>query len=968
MWGARTTSNRLTFALYIRNGIKDIEIILSARFLIFLILGLILGSDLSAQVDRKPTFDKTPTSYEDVQQITPVDTTRMDSLAQQQFLSQISISKDAIDQEITYTADSSEFLVKEDKVFLYKNAVVNYGQISLKADYIEYNIGDNTVFARGVEDTTTHRVTGNPVFKDGPQQFTARSIRYNFRSGKAIVYDVRTQQDQVYIQGVKTKYVSETGDTSITDYVYNENAIFTTCDHPTPHFGVRSIKQKKIGDKQIIVGPSNLEIAGVPTPLWIPFGFFPIPKDKQGGLIIPRDYEYSDQLGFGLRNIGYYFNLGEHMDLKLTSDIYLRGTFALYAQSSYRRRYKHNGSMFLSFSNRRIENLAGQFERDKSFSIRWSHNQDSKAHPYNQFSGSVNIQTNDFQRTNLNNANSVLQGTLSSNISFRRQFPNKPMSLTASMNHSQNTSTRRMTINFPNLNFQTQTFFPFKPKNKVGKEKWFEKLSFKYDADAQSQVIATDTTLFEPETLDNLKAGIRHRMSSGINFKVFKYFNLNLNASSSEIWNFNNTTKSLDRDSFVVQVDTITGANGEFLVMRDTSIYGEVITNNGFGFNRLNLFQAAASLNTQIFGTLDFKKGKWLKGLRHIVKPSISVGYTPDYTRESLGYFRTHDTDTRLDFNQEVTYSIFENSLYQRPSSAGRQLAASYSINNIFEAKVFSKKDSSDQVVKLFKNFVINGNYNFEADSLKWSPISMNGTTTFFNNMSNLNFGFMWDPYQVNDNGTRINTTYKEATGKPLRYMGGTMALSTRLRVDKIKALFKSKKERERLDEKEREEKEALADAREDASFGDQDNQFGDRGLTVGGDPFSPGQKTGEKTEQFRNWFDKFSIDHNIRFISRIVDGRVQNEVSTHTINVRGNIQITDNWTLTIGNFGYDFKNKGLSYPSFTFYRDLHCWEMGMNWFPQRGVYSFFLRVKPGPLGWINIPSSRNNVDGISGF
>lgn len=948
---------------------------MSARFLIPLtLIVLSFSTQVLGQVTGKPTFDKTPTQ-EDLFERGILDTTKteVDSIANASLLSQIIVSPEGIDQEITYTADSSELLLKEEKMYLFKNAIVTYGQISLEADYIEYDIGSNEVLARGVQDTTTGRLVGNPKFKDGAQEFTARSIRYNFKTGKALVYEVRTQQDQVYIQGAKTKYVNNTtGDSTIADYVYNENAIFTTCDHPHPHFGVRSIKQKKIGDKQIIVGPSNLEIAGVPTPFWIPFGFFPIPKDKQGGLIIPRDYEYSDQLGFGLRNIGYYLNFGDHMDLKLTTDIYLRGTFAAYAQSSYRKRYKHNGNIALSFSNRRIENNQGIFERDKSFSIRWSHNQDSKAHPYNQFSGSVNIQTNDFQRTNLNNANSVLQGTLSSNISFRRQFPDKPISLTASLNHSQNTTTRRMTINFPNFNLQTQTVFPLKKKNKAGKEKWYEKLSFKYDADAQSQIVATDTTLFEPETLDNLKAGIRHRASSGINFKLFKYFNLNLSASSTEIWNFNTTNRFLDRDSFNVQINTIQGANGEVLVTQDTTEYGEVITQNGFGFNRLNLFNAAASLNTQLFGTLDLNVKKpeaWLKGLRHIVKPSVSIGYTPDYTRESLGYFRTHDTDTRFGFNEEVTYSVFENSLFQRPSAAGRQLSASYTINNIFEAKVFSKKDSSNQVVKLFKNFVINGQYNFEADSVNWSPISVNGTTTLLNNLSNLNFGFMWDPYQINESGQRTNTTFREATGKPLRYMGGNFSLSTRFTIEKIKALFKSKKEREEIEERERQEREEAEDLLQDAAFGDQEDQFGDRGLTVGGDPFSQGaRKSGEKTEQFRNWFDKFSLDHNIRFTSRIVDGKVENEISTHTLNVRGNIQITDNWTLTIGNFGYDFKNRGLSYPSFSFYRDLHCWEMGMNWFPQRGVYSFFLRVKPGPLGWINIPSSRNNVDGLSGF
>jgi len=894
---------------------------------------------------------------------TPQDTISADSIKAPTVPLGVTISSDAIDQPVPHNADSIELDVKTGIMYLYGNAEVEYGLISLKADYIAFNTKTNVVEATGVTDSLGN-TTGNPIFNDGTQEFTARRIKYNFKSGKAFVHDVRTQQQDVYIQGSRTKYVTNTQDSTIQDYVYNENAIFTTCDHPEPHFGIRSVKQKKIGEKLIVVGPSNLEVAGIPTPLWLPFGFFPIPKGKQGGLIIPRDYEYSDQLGFGLRNIGYYTALGEHMDLKATFDIYLRGTFATYLQSNYRKRYKYNGNLALSYSNRKTENSEGNgFDRNKSFSIRWSHSQDSKSHPYNQFSGSVNIQTNDFQRTNLNNAGSVLQGQLSSNISFSRRFPDKPMSLSAYLSHSQNTATRAVTINFPTVNFQTQTLFPFKKKNDPSKDKWFEKLSFKYDGNLQSTITATDTTLFEPETFDNLKAGVRHRMSSGLSFKVLKYFNLNPSVNYTEIWNANTLNRRLDETSFQIDTTIITNTvTFEEEMIIDTSRYGEVVDENIFGFKPLRLMTAGVTMNTTIYGMLNFKKKDgWLKGLRHIVKPSINVGYTPDYTRENLGYFRTHSTDTRAEFNDPVTYSIFQNSIYERPSVNGRQLTVGYSINNIFEAKVFSKKDSSDQIVKLFKNFLISGNYNFEAEEFKWSPVNVRGTTTFFNNMTNLNFGFMLDPYSLDDNGQRSPVLQKEAKGKLLRYAGGSAMLSTRFNVKKLRALFKSKKEREKVD-KEEQEREDEEEARRD-----EEEAFGDRGITLGGDRITP-QQNSDPSAQFGNWFDRFNISHNLSFRSRIVDGNVQNEIATHTLNVQGQLQITDKWSLTIGNFGYDFKNKGLTYPSFTFYRDLHCWEMGMNWYPQRGVYSFFIRVKPGPLSFINIPSSRNNIDGLNQF
>jgi len=392
---------------------KDIEIILVQRSLFILLVGLLFANDSLAQVADSLTIPTELIARDSTSIL--LDSLRTDSIPPSTIPQGILLSPDAIDQDIDYTADSSEIDVRTSVVTLYGNAKVTYGSISLEANYITFDTKTNVVEATGVKDTAD-QIVGNPVFKDAEQEFTARRIKYNFKTGKAFVQDVRTQQDDIYIQGSRTKYVTNKQDTTAQNIIYNENAIFTTCDHPEPHFGIRSFKQKKT-DKMVIVGPSNLEVAGVPTPLWLPFGFFPIPEGKQGGLIIPRDYEYSDQLGFGLRNIGYYAAIGEHMDVKATFDIYLRGTFATYLQSNYKRRYKYNGNLALSYSNRKIENSTGGFDRSKAFSIRWSHSQDSKAHPYNQFSGSVNIQTNDFQSTNFNNASSVLRQQLSSNVS-----------------------------------------------------------------------------------------------------------------------------------------------------------------------------------------------------------------------------------------------------------------------------------------------------------------------------------------------------------------------------------------------------------------------------------------------------------------------------------------------------------------------------------------------------------------------
>ena len=883
--------------------------------------------------------DTIPTVPTDSMLTPPADTIPPTADSTGNDFSQITFSKDSLDAPVDYNAvDSMIYDISNKQIHLFGQAEVVYTTISLKADHIVLNWETSIVEAEGMPDSTG-QLSGIPEFQDGDQMFKAERMRYNFQTKKGVVYDVTTTQSDIVVHGRKSKFVSSeesVGDSTKTnDFIYSSDAIFTTCNHDEPHFGIHSKKQKVIPNKLVVVGPSNLEIMGVPTPLWLPFGFFPITQGRKSGLLFPRDYEYSQQLGFGIRDIGWFFPLGDHFNLSLTGNIYLKGAWGINAYSQYKKRYKYNGNLRLGYDVRRSEDNEGVVTKNRSFGITWSHNQDRTAHPSVTFGGSVNLQTNNFQSRVYNDANSVLQNQLNSNIRFQKSWPDKPINLTASFSHSQNTQTQNVTINFPTVNFQTQTLYPFKRKVRSGGEKWYETITLRYQGEMRNQFQAKDTALFTQQTLKDAQYGIKHDITSGTSFKLLKYFSLNPGVSYKEVWYFNSLDRVFD-PTLEIEIDTIYNADSTSVSYeRDTISYGSVEDLRKFGFESYREFSASLGLNTQIFGTLLFKKG-WLRGLRHVVKPSISMNFSPDYLNPNLGYIDSVQTDVRFP-DEFDTYSIFQGNIFGAPPQRGRQMALSYSLNNIVEAKYFSKKDSTEKKLKLFNNILVGGSYNFMADSLKWSPVSMSGTTRLLKGVSTLSLRATFDPYVQGEDGRRINRTTWREEGKLIRFDQASANLNTRITVGKIRALFQGKEE------------EVVEDLRED----EEDRRQ---------------RKKIEETD-FLSLFENFSISHNLSMtLERLPDGRDTFELRTNSINMRGQIQLTPNWNINIGNFGYDFVRKGFSYPSVGFSRDLHCWELGLNWAPTRGTYSFFIAVKPGSLDFIKIPYDRNNLDARRAF
>ncbi|MCB0553859.1 MAG: LPS-assembly protein LptD, partial [Phaeodactylibacter sp.] len=775
---------------------------MSTKLLIIIISLLWPLLPLYAQLDAAARPDTIPPIVSDSLLELPLDSlppaASTDSLPPQPdsltvSLKAITYSKDSLDSPVQYNAqDSMIYDIAGQKIHLYGNASVSYSSINLKAGHIIFDWSSNIVKAEGMPDSLG-RPSALPEFSDGSQNFTADSMRYDFVTRKGVVYDVTTQQNDVIVHGERSKFISNAArDTTekSQDIIFSEGAIFTTCTHDEPHFGIRSRRQKVIPNKLVVVGPSNLEIMGVPTPLWLPFGFFPISSGRRTGLLFPSDYQYSPQWGFGLERIGWFFPLSEHFNLSLTGTAYIKGTWGLQASSQYKKRYKYSGGFDLGFDQRRSEDDEGVVTRPKSYRFTWSHRQERTAHPTNNFGGSINIQTNNYQSRVFNDAQNVLQNQLNSNLAFSKSWRDKPINLNASFSHNQNSATRKVTINFPNVKFQTQALYPFRQKERVGPKRWYEDITMRYQGEARNRFEATDTTLFTQKTLDDAQFGVQQSVSSGTSFKVLKYFNLNPGVNYSEVWYL----KSLRKD-FIPELNIDTMFNNG-VETYDTLSYGMVNDTLIPGFKSYRQFSSSISLNTQIFGTLRFNRGRLL-GVRHVIKPSLSFSYTPDYTNPSLGYTKSVQSTTDPEaFND---YSIFQGSIYGGPPQGGRQMALNYSLNNIFEAKFLSKKDSTEKKLKLFDNLVVNGNYNFAADSLNWSPVNVNGTTRLFKGMTTFSAQAQFDPYaavQVGNSLRRINEFSWRRDGKLLRFVNANARFNTNITVGKIRALFMGEEEK----------------------------------------------------------------------------------------------------------------------------------------------------------------------------
>ncbi len=913
-----------------------------------------LTPDISQDVGRKITQGVSQGISQDT---TPISTTKK----------AVQFSDSGLDTEILFGAiDSQRYDHKTSMMHLYGNAFVNYTDKALKADYIILDMNNNIAEARYVKELENPE---RPTFIDAGKEYKYNGLKYNFDTEKGIVYDALFDESGFFIHGTRTKYVSAGSDkyNIKDDIIYNQGSTITTCNHPNPHFGFQARRMKVVKDKVAVVGPANLRLGGVATPLWLPFGFFPLVEGKSSGFIFPQNYEFnSANLGFGLRGFGWYFPINDYLHFTLTGDLYTRGSYSLYMNSNYKKNYKYNGSLNLSFSNLKFETeREGLVVTDpqQGYTISLRHNQDSKAHPYVTVGGNITIDGNNNQNRTSNNAASVLTNTYRSSFNYRNSLPGTPFQLSVGLSHSQNTRTNIVNLTLPDVTLNMNTIYPFQQKNKgSNKEKWYERISFDYDAALKSFVETTDTTLFTSQTLKDITSGISHKSSTGFSTRVMKHFNLVPSASIESVQVLNTINRDILSIEDRVEIDTIFEGS-DTIVSINTIFKDTIVDQNINGFDTYTTYRAGVSLNTQIFGTMQFAKG-WLRGIRHTMKPDISYNFAPDSRSiyvDSISYINSD--------RAPLTYTRFDGGPFGNPRLSDLQSQIAFRLNNVVEIKHWSKKDSTEKKFKIFDNVNANMSYNFAADSLKWSRLTVSSTSRFFKGVTQLTSSWTFDPY-MEENNIPINKTVKSETGKLLRIERGTIRVGSSLNFQKIKTFFTSKKKKDDEPEdrgaQEREGDDALdptpdQDNIEQQSLSDALNEFDKREE----DPFGQKQAGQRKLVSLYSLIEGISINHNVVFQITARDGVVTSELQTHSLDFRGNVPLSENWAISIGNIGYEFVKKRLTYPDISFVRQLHCWNMRFGWTPNRDTYSFFIGVSSSNLSFLKYNYGRNNIDGF---
>lgn len=656
------------------------------------------------------------------------------------------VPKAFLDDKVDYHADDSMITdITNQKAYLYNNAVVVYQDMTLKAGYIEIDFKNNTVYAYGIKDSTGREVQ-RPDFKNKDGQYVAGFIAYNFDTKKGKIKDVITQQDEGYIHGSDIKK-----DTN--DVYYVKDGKYTTCDLQHPHYYIGAKKIKVIPDDKIITGPAELWVADIPTPLVLPFGYFPNKKGRRSGILIPS-YGESAAWGFFLRDGGFYFGGNEYADLALTGDVYSNGSFGGKANTNYRKRYRFEGGLNISYSRK----LNGDVELPNStvennFFVRWRHTQDPKAHPSSRFSADVNAGSSRYNKYSGSVTGDYLQSNFLSNISYSKSFTGTPFNFAANARHNQNTITKKMDITLPELSLAMNRIYPFKNKKRVTNT-WYDKIGISATANARNDINAYDSTLFTNQTLHQMRNGMRFTVPITTSINVLRYLTLAPTINGSSNIYFETIDKHFDPETNKVVTDTVPGT---------------VMAND---------FSASASLSTRLYGDYYFHS-KHLKQIRHVATPSLSTSYRPDFSESKYGYYRTVALDSFGTNTQQ--YSIFQNGIYGSPA-AGRSGILAFSLSNTLEAKTKSQSDSGAvfKKVSLIDNLGVSFAYNMAAKNYNWSDINLSGRTRLFKVM-NIDASAFVSPYQIDSSGQRIER-FEWNNGRIGRLTSMSLSFSTSMR------------------------------------------------------------------------------------------------------------------------------------------------------------------------------------------
>jgi len=773
---------------------------------------------------------------------------------------------------------------------LYNKAELYFTDISIKAGIIIIDYKNNLAFAKGIIDSTG-KYTQLPKFKQGSQESTQDSMLYNFKNKKAVIWGLSTEQQGVIITGIQSKKVNDS-----THYI--KRARFTTSKKPKPDYYIQTSKVKIVPGKKVVAGVSNLVIADVPTPLFLPFAYFPITKGRASGLIFPTWGQNNNQ-GYFLQNGGYYIAINDYVDLSLIGDIYTNGSWGLRVSSNYAKRYRFNGNLSL-----RIENLINSergfpdYSRSNNFNIRWRHTQDTHASPNSRFSASVNFGSSQFFRQSLNELSTplFLTNTFNSSISYGKKFVGTPFNMTSSITLAQNTNTKKIDMSFPSLQLSMDRIYPFAPKS-GSKKNAIQKMGVTYNMRADYKINTNDTDFFKKAMFNNARAGIQHNVATNTNLKLLKYFTLSPSASLKEVWYFDSLDKHYNNSQNAVVIDTLSG------------------------FKSFKTYQTSLSLSTTLYGTYNFKKGR-LQAIRHTLRPSISFNYRPDFGY----YYKSFQASADPTDIQE--YSPFQNGIYGGPSR-GLSESIGISLNSTLEAKVMPKnsKDSTDvkaKKISILNNLNFSTNYNMAADSLKWSPVSMTAGTQLFNKKLNLNLSAILDPYAIDADGNKFNEFNINNGGGLFRLTSANVSMNFALKSD----MFSKNKSDTNTNKQQN------------------DNFFG-KDINTSKSNNVKSDKSKDISKVAKLYQATIPWNFNIRYSLNYSNNRNQHEITSQSVQLSGNMDLTPKFSVGISS-GYDFKNKGITYTQLRFSRDLDSWKMSFNWVPigNRSTYYFYIGVK----------------------
>lgn len=847
-------------------------------------------------------------------------------------------TKSSLDAVVDFSAKDSLVFEAGNRAYLYGASVVNYQDIQLDADQIELNLDNSTVYAVGRTDSVGE-VVGNPIYKDKDGEYESESMSYNFKTKRGYITNVITEQGEGYLTGGRTKKTED-------DILYMENGRYTTCDnHEHPHFYLQLTKAKVRPKKNVVAGPAYMVLEDVPLPLAVPFGFFPFSKKYSSGIIFPTFGEEMNR-GFYIRDGGYYFAINDYVDLALTGEIYTKGSWGVKARSAYVKRYKFSGSIDISFINT-VTGDKGMpdYSKQNNFRVAWTHTQDPKSSTNSTFSASVNFATSGYTRNNVGsyyNPNQFTQSTSSSSINYTYRVPNAPLSISATANVTQRTQDSTLNVSLPSLTISLSQLRPFKRKNASGPERWYEKIQLSYSGRFQNSITAKQDEIFKKNLLKDWRNGISHNVPISATFSLFKYLNMTASVNLTDRMYFSKVMRDWDPQASAVVNDTVNG------------FY------NVFDFN------VGVTLQTKLYGFYTPMKflGDAVKQIRHVLTPSVSFTYAPDFSDPMWGAYEMLRYTNQQGQYVEQIYSPFQNGIFGT-SPKGERGVINLSFANNLEMKVKSSADSTGvKKISLIENLTVGTSYNLAADSLRWSNINVNVLIKLAKGL-NLNLRTTWDPYcyQLNSAGNpvRVDVLRSQAGKGWARLSSAGTSFSYTLNNDTFKKKEKRDKpdaEGEVSDSDDPLANSAAADeerTQRRRSGGDKNNndEYDSDGYYRWKVPWS--LTINYSVSYAYGKFNKQKMEYDGRFVQNL--------------SLSGSLKFTKAWSFNFS-ASYDFDAKKLAYMNCTISRDLHCFTMSASFVPVGPYksYNFHIAVKSSLLKDLKYDKQSHAYDNLDWY